>query len=131
MVGKPVHIEFDGGRLTSAAGMSLLAAIEQRLGIVAEDSALRPHRGRGGKDRPLQRFPMRASSTRVIAPRRGRDPRWPQPLHRCQSPNLPKTIYEKVYSACKQVENLINAHQWSNGDAGADQLLGVGFSPGK
>ena len=31
--GKPVHVAFDGGRLTSDAGILLLAAIEQRLGI--------------------------------------------------------------------------------------------------
>jgi hypothetical protein len=31
--GKPVHIAFDGGRLTSDAGILLLAAIEQRLRI--------------------------------------------------------------------------------------------------
>src|SRR5215217_837937 len=29
--GKPVHVAFDGGRLTSDAGILLLAAIEQRL----------------------------------------------------------------------------------------------------
>jgi hypothetical protein len=33
VVGKPVHVAFDGGRLTSDAGILLLAAIEQRLGI--------------------------------------------------------------------------------------------------
>src|SRR3954468_4772690 len=31
--GKPVHVAFDGGRLTSDAGILLLSAIEQRLGI--------------------------------------------------------------------------------------------------
>jgi Transposase DDE domain group 1 len=31
--GKPVHVAFDGGRLTSDAGILLLAAIERRLGI--------------------------------------------------------------------------------------------------
>jgi len=33
--GKPVHVAFDGGRMTSDAGILLLAAIEQRLGIAA------------------------------------------------------------------------------------------------
>jgi hypothetical protein len=33
VAGKPVHVTFDGGRLTSDAGIMLLAAIEQRLGI--------------------------------------------------------------------------------------------------
>ena len=33
VVGKPVHVAFDGGRLTSDAGILLLAAIEQRLKI--------------------------------------------------------------------------------------------------
>ena len=31
--GKPVHVAIDGGRMTSDAGILLLAAIEQRLGI--------------------------------------------------------------------------------------------------
>src|SRR5690349_19578968 len=31
--GKPVHVAFDGGRLTSDAGVLLLAEIERRLGI--------------------------------------------------------------------------------------------------
>jgi Transposase DDE domain group 1 len=33
VAGKPVHVAFDGGRLTSDAGILLLAAIEQRLKI--------------------------------------------------------------------------------------------------
>src|SRR5260370_16615566 len=33
VMGKPVHVAFDGGRLTSDAGILLLAPIEQRLGI--------------------------------------------------------------------------------------------------
>src|SRR5919107_3008909 len=33
VMGKPVHIAFDGGRLTSDAGILLLSAIERRLGI--------------------------------------------------------------------------------------------------
>jgi hypothetical protein len=33
VAGKPVHVAFDGGRLTSDAGILLLARIEQRLGI--------------------------------------------------------------------------------------------------
>ena len=33
VMGKPVHVAFDGGRMTSDAGILLLAAIEQRLGI--------------------------------------------------------------------------------------------------
>ena len=31
--GKPVHVAFDGGRMTSDAGILRLAAVEQRLGI--------------------------------------------------------------------------------------------------
>ena len=31
--GKPVHVAFDGGRLTSDAGVLVLAEIERRLGI--------------------------------------------------------------------------------------------------
>src|SRR5438309_8790945 len=33
VAGKPVHLTFDGGRMTSDAGILLLAAIAQRLGI--------------------------------------------------------------------------------------------------
>jgi hypothetical protein len=33
VAGKPIHLTFDGGRMTSDAGILLLAAIEQRLGI--------------------------------------------------------------------------------------------------
>jgi Transposase DDE domain group 1 len=33
MRGKPVHVAFDGGLMTSDAGILLLAAIEQRLNI--------------------------------------------------------------------------------------------------
>jgi hypothetical protein len=33
VAGKPVHVGFDGGRLTSDAGILMLAAVEQRLGI--------------------------------------------------------------------------------------------------
>ena len=31
--GKPVHVAFDGGRLTSDAGVLVLAEIERRLGL--------------------------------------------------------------------------------------------------
>ena len=33
VAGKPIHVTFDGGRMTSDAGVLLLAAVEQRLGI--------------------------------------------------------------------------------------------------
>src|SRR5947209_20108858 len=33
VAGKPVHIAFDGGRLTSDGGILLLAAVDQRLNI--------------------------------------------------------------------------------------------------
>ena len=33
VAGKPVHVRFDGGRLTSDGGILLLAAVEQRLKI--------------------------------------------------------------------------------------------------
>src|SRR5277367_4875410 len=39
VAGKPVHIGFDGGRLTSDGGILLLAAIEQRLKIAARLAA--------------------------------------------------------------------------------------------
>src|SRR5947209_18198161 len=43
VVGKPVHVGFDGGRLTSDAGILLLSAVEQRLRI-AELGSLRQAR---------------------------------------------------------------------------------------
>src|SRR5277367_3932354 len=33
VAGKPVHLRFDGGQMTSDAGILLLAAVEQRFGI--------------------------------------------------------------------------------------------------
>jgi hypothetical protein len=33
VMGKPVHVAFDGGRMTSDAGILLLAGVEQRLGV--------------------------------------------------------------------------------------------------
>jgi hypothetical protein len=39
VAGKPVHVAFDGGRMTSDSGILLLAAIEQRLGIVGRLAA--------------------------------------------------------------------------------------------
>jgi hypothetical protein len=33
--GKPAHVAFDGGQMTSDTGILLLAAIEQRLGIAS------------------------------------------------------------------------------------------------
>jgi hypothetical protein len=33
VAGKPVHVGFDGGRLTSDAGILLLSAVEQRLRV--------------------------------------------------------------------------------------------------
>ena len=33
VAGKPVHLAFDGGQMTSDAGILLLAVVEQRVGI--------------------------------------------------------------------------------------------------
>ena len=41
--GKPVHVAFDGGRLTSDAGVLILAEIERKLGVA--DLLARRHRG--------------------------------------------------------------------------------------
>jgi hypothetical protein len=41
VAGKPLHVAFDGGRLTSDAGILLLAAIEQRLKIAERLAAVR------------------------------------------------------------------------------------------
>ena len=35
VMGKPVHLAFDGGRLISDAGVLVLAEIERRLGVAA------------------------------------------------------------------------------------------------
>jgi len=39
VAGKPVHVGFDGGRLTSDAGILLLSAVEQRLGPPASKTS--------------------------------------------------------------------------------------------
>jgi hypothetical protein len=39
VAGKPVHVSFDGGLMTSDAGILLLAAIEQRLGVAGRLAA--------------------------------------------------------------------------------------------
>src|SRR5260221_13243266 len=49
--GKPVHVAFDGGQMTSDTGILLLAVIEQRLGIAARladciEDPRAPERGR-------------------------------------------------------------------------------------
>ena len=41
VAGKPVDVAFDGGRLTSDAGILLLAAVEQRLRIAGRLAARR------------------------------------------------------------------------------------------
>ena len=51
--GKPVHVTFDGGRLTSDAGVLLLAEIERRLGLAERlarciEDPLAPERVRHG-----------------------------------------------------------------------------------
>ena len=49
--GKPVHIGFDGGLMTSDAGILLLAGIEQRLGIAL--GATQNHVSLSGITRPV------------------------------------------------------------------------------
>jgi hypothetical protein len=44
VAGKPVHVTFDGGLMTSDAGILLLAAAEQRLGIAERLSRSPPGR---------------------------------------------------------------------------------------
>ena len=50
VAGKPVHVGFDGGRLTSDGGILLLAAIERRLKIAERLAACieDPTRSRSG-----------------------------------------------------------------------------------
>ena len=49
--GKPVHVTFDGGRLTSDAGVLLLAEIERRLGL--DVSRMIRSRGWSGPEMPM------------------------------------------------------------------------------
>jgi hypothetical protein len=51
---------------------------------------------------------------------------WQQPLHRCQSPNLPKTIYEGLFRL--RAGRGPDQRKWSNRDTGDDPA--VGFTPG-
>ena len=60
VAGKPVHVAFDGGRMTSDAGILLLAAVEQRLGIadrlancLEDPRATGAGSARFGRDDPL------------------------------------------------------------------------------
>jgi hypothetical protein len=58
VAGKPVRIAFDGGRLTSDAGILLLAAVEQRLKI-AKRLALEDPRPRSkAAEARAQGFPI-------------------------------------------------------------------------
>src|SRR5260370_9215159 len=52
VAGKPVQVAFDGGRLTSDAGILLLAAIEQRLGIAGRLANLFEDPPAPGRERP-------------------------------------------------------------------------------
>src|SRR5258708_35615318 len=59
VAGKPVHIAFDGGRMTSDAGILLLDAIEQPLGIAQAlaDCVQGPHpppRRRAGRSETVR-----------------------------------------------------------------------------
>ena len=75
----------------------------------------RPDRWRGRQSPPLRRLPLRRHKLERRAPRhrprRGRTPGRRQPLHRHQSGGLPHSLYEKVYCARGQAENLIKAHK--------------------
>ena len=44
VAGKPVHVGFDGGRLTSDAGIVLLSAVERRLKIAERLACLEDQR---------------------------------------------------------------------------------------
>jgi hypothetical protein len=63
VAGKPVSVGFDGGRLTSDAGILLLSAVEQRLRI-AERRGISPvrfskeHLFIGELPVPIQRYPQ-------------------------------------------------------------------------
>ena len=71
--GKPVHVAFDGGRLTSDAGVLVLAEIERKLGVAERlarciEDPRAPERVRHGLAEMI-RFRALAAST---APRRSR-----------------------------------------------------------
>jgi hypothetical protein len=58
VLGNPVHIGFDGGRLTSDAGILLLAAVEQRLKIAERLAACIEDRRDPERDRPPRGGPI-------------------------------------------------------------------------
>ena len=83
---------------------------------LAEDAALGRLAGEGGKGPPLRRVPLCRQKLEGRAPRhrprRGRSPGRRQPLHRHQPARAcPRSLYEKVYCARGQAENLIKAHK--------------------
>ena len=57
--GKPVHVAFDGGRLTSDAGVLLLAEIERLARCVDDPRGRQAGAPRAGRDDPLSRAPNR------------------------------------------------------------------------
>src|SRR5262249_8299447 len=70
VAGKPVHVGFDGGRLTSDGGILLLSAVEQRLKIGAagrlprRPARCRPGAARTGRHDPLPRAADRGGLSR-------------------------------------------------------------------
>ena len=70
VAGKPVHVSFDGGRLTSDGGILLLAAVEQRLKIAERLAAC--IEDRRDPDRVVHHAAPRATSPRPQARRRAR-----------------------------------------------------------
>ena len=75
----------------------------------------RPSRWRGREGPPLRRFPLRRQKLDRRAPRhrsrRGLAPGADSRFIVTNLPGLPKTLYEKVYCARGQAENLIKAHK--------------------
>src|SRR6266849_8753777 len=96
-------------------GLAGNAVLLRRVGDLAEGAALGRVDGDADKVRRYGGFRYAATSwnveRRIIARIEGRTPGRRQPLHRHQSARLAKGLYEKVYCAREQAENLIKAHK--------------------
>jgi len=106
LCGKPVHVAADGGRLTADAGVLLLAEVERRLGIAERLAAC--------VEDPRDSAAVRHSIVEMIRFRALLIAAGYADANDCDATNLagsPRDLYEDLYCARGQAENLIKAHK--------------------
>ena len=122
VAGKPVHLAFDGGRMTSDAGILLLAALEQRLGIAErladciEDRAVparhAPHVIRYHRARPAPAAPTTPTMTSALQLRRLRRCRPARTRRPRQHPPTAKkrrTLLLHVWMRSRRTQSRVNS----------------------